>query len=147
MIFKAITSSDEMWNKARNYAYECSWRAGKLLADLMDASSFSEWERVIIAIDDNDRICGFCTVVKKDCILDLEYFPNIGYVFVDENYRGNRLSQRLLNYAMEYLKEVGFEKVYLVSDHDNFYEKYGFVVIDRVMAPWGAEQKLYVHSV
>ena len=48
---------------------------------------------------------------------------------------------------MKYLKGVGFEKVYLVSDHENFYEKYGFVEIGKVMAPWGAEEKIYMHDV
>ena len=147
MSFRVITSSDEMWNNVRNYAYDCSWRAGKSLANLMDEGGFSDWERVIAALDDGEKICGFCTVVKKDCIPDLEYFPNIGYVFVDEAYRGNRISQKLLDYAMEYLKGVGFEKVYLVSDHENFYEKYGFVEIGKVMAPWGAEEKIYMHDV
>lgn len=68
-------------------------------------------------------------------------------MFVDEEHRGNRVSQKLLDYAMKYLKGVGFEKVYLVSDHENFYEKYGFVEIGKVMAPWGAEEKIYMHDV
>lgn len=147
MRFRAITSSDEMWNNVRNYAYDCSWRAGKSLAGLMDEGGFSDWERVIAVMDDEEKICGFCTVVKKDCIPDFEYFPNIGYVFVDEEHRGNRVSQKLLDYAMEYLKGVGFAKVYLVSDHENFYEKYGFVEIGKVMAPWGTEEKIYMHDV
>ena len=147
MRFRVITSSDEMWNNVRNYAYDCSWRAGKSLANLMDEGGFSDWERVIAAMDDEEKICGFCTVAKKDCIPDLEYFPYIGYVFVGEEHRGNRVSQKLLDYAMEYLKGVGFEKVYLVSDHENFYEKYGFLEIGKVMAPWGAEEKIYMHDV
>ena len=67
--------------------------------------------------------------------------PYIGFMFVDELYRGNRLSQQLICYAMDYLKNVGFDKVYIVSDHVNLYEKYGFVIIDRKIAPWGSEEK------
>lgn len=32
---------------------------------------------------------------------------------------------------MKSLKSMGFVKVYIVSDHENLYEKYGFKVIDR----------------
>jgi N-acetylglutamate synthase-like GNAT family acetyltransferase len=32
---------------------------------------------------------------------------------------------------MAYAKELGFEKIYLVSDHVNLYEKYGFSVIEK----------------
>lgn len=143
MNFKAITSSDEAWNQVRDYADSCSWRAGKSLADAMDKCLFSEWERVIIALD-NQKICGYCTVAKTDCIPDVFYTPYIGYLFVGEEYRGNRLSQKLMQYAMAYLKSVGFDRVHLVTDHDNLYEKYGFEIIDRKIAPWGSLEKIYV---
>ena len=67
-------------------------------------------------------------------------------MFVDEIYRGNRLSQQLICYAMNYLKSIGFNKVYIVSDHVNLYEKYGFEVIDRRIAPWGSEEKIYIQN-
>ena len=143
MNFKTITSSDEMWSCVRNYAESCSWKAGKSLANDMDNNVFKEWERVIVAFD-NEKICGYCTVARTDCIPDVCYTPYIGYLFVGEEYRGNRLSQKLIEYAMDYLKTVGFDKVHIVSDHDNLYEKYGFHIIDRKIAPWGSEEKIYM---
>ena len=143
---KAITSSDEMWNKVKNYAEGCSWKAGKSLASSMKNNAFNEWERVIVALD-NEKICGYCTVTKIDCIPNVHYTPYIGYMFVDELYRGNRLSQQLICYAMNYLKSIGFDRVYIVSDHVNLYEKYEFEVIDRKIAPWGSEEKIYVQKI
>ena len=145
MNFKLITSSDELWCRVRNYAESCSWRAGKALANAMEHNAFNDWERVIVAVD-NEKICGYCTVSKTDCIPDVYYTPYIGYMFVDEEYRGNRLSQKLIQYAMDYLKVVGFDRVYIVSDHENLYEKYGFEVIDRKIAPWGSEEKIYMQE-
>jgi len=115
------------------------------LANTMDNNAFQDWERIVVAID-NERICGYCTVAKTDCIPDVSYTPYIGFMFVDEAYRGNRLSQQIIYYAMDYLKSVGFDKVYLVSDHENLYEKYGFCVIDRKIAPWGSEEKIYMQE-
>ena len=146
MNFKNITSSDELWNRVRNYADGCSWRAGKALAVAMDHQAFTEWERVIVALD-YEKICGYCTVAKTDCIPDVCYTPYIGFLFVDEEYRGNRLSQKLIQYSMDYLKQAGFDKVYLLSDHENLYEKYGFHVIDRKIAPWGSEEKIYMQEI
>ena len=103
MNYKTITSSDELWYKARNYAENCSWRAGKALANAMDNNIFQDWERVVVAID-NEKICGYCTVAKTDCIPNVPYTPYIGFMFVDEAYRGNRLSQQIISYAMGYLK-------------------------------------------
>lgn len=145
MNFKTITPSDELWSRVRNYAESCSWKAGKSLANDMDNNVFKEWERVIVAFD-NEKICGYCTVAKTDCIPNVCYTPYIGYMFVGEEYRGNRLSQKLIQYAMDYLKTVGFDKVHIVSDHENLYEKYGFHVTDRKIAPWGSEEKIYMQN-
>lgn len=145
MKFTTITSSDEMWSRVRNYAESCSWKAGKSLANDMDNNEFKQWERVIVAFY-NEKICGYCTVAKTDCIPNVCYTPYIGFMFVDEEYRGNRLSQKLIQYAMDYLKSIGFDKVHIVSDHENLYEKYGFQVIDRKIAPWGSEEKIYMHK-
>lgn len=145
MNFRTITSADELWRKVRNYAESCSWRAGKTLANAMDNHGFVDWERVVVAID-NGKICGYCTVSKTDCIPDVDYTPYIGFMFVGEEYRDHRLSQQLIEYAIDYIKDIGFDRAYIVSDHENLYEKYGFRVIDRKNAPWGAEEKIYMRA-
>ncbi|MDD6142528.1 MAG: GNAT family N-acetyltransferase [bacterium] len=142
MHFRLITETDEIWEDVRAYAQACSWRAGASLAASMAAHTLADWERVAVALD-GARICAFCTAAKTDCIPDLPYTPYVGYVFVDEAYRGNRLSERLIQFCADYLKSVGFQELYLISDHVGLYEKYGFSVIDRQMAPWGSEEKIY----
>ena len=145
MTFALLTNSHELWKPVKEYAAACSWSAGKSLARDMENGAFSQWERVIVACE-NQEICGYCTVAKTDCIPNLSYTPYIGYVFVDERYRGHRLSQKMILFAMDYLQKFGFHEVYLVSDHDNLYEKYGFSVIDRVLSPWGSVEKIYHQS-
>lgn len=145
MEIKTITSSDEAWIDVQDYAEKCSWSAGRFLATAMARDEFKDWERVIVA-GKKEKIYGYCTVAKTDCIPDVGYTPYIGYLFVDEEYRGNRLSEKLIRYAMEYLKSLGFDRVYIVSDHENLYEKYGFEVIDRKVAPWGEIEKIYIQK-
>ena len=146
MKFLSITSSDDMWMEVSQFAQNCSWRAGKSLSQNMSDNAFSDWERVIVALQEND-IAGYCTVAKSDCIPNIPYAPYIGYMFVDEEYRGQRLSQKLISFAISYLQTLGFHQVYLVSDHENLYEKYGFKVIDTKTAPWGAIEKIYMREI
>ncbi|MBQ8039954.1 MAG: GNAT family N-acetyltransferase [Lachnospiraceae bacterium] len=120
MNIKTLTSADELWSKVKKYAENCSWGAGKALAQMMDKGAFQNWERVVAALD-GEEICGYCTIAKADCIPDVDYTPYIGFLFVDEAYRGNRLSQQIILHAMDYLKSFGFEKLSLVSDHVNLY--------------------------
>lgn len=146
MDFKAITSNDSEWKTVMKFAQDCSWRAGKSLAKHMQEKGFTDWERVLIAIDNNE-IAGYCTVTKTDCISGVPYTPYVGFMFVGEKFRGNRLSEKLIVNAMAYAKELGFDKIYLVSDHVNLYEKYGFTVIDKKLTLWGEEEKIYMKSV
>ena len=145
MIIEPVTYTDPLWDEVKRYAAACSWRAGKSLAQEMQNHAFSDWERVFV-LHENGNIYGYCTVAKKDCIPDLTYTPYIGYLFVDEKKRGHRMGQKLILAAMDYLRNVGFHEVYLVSDHENLYEKYGFSVICRAAAPWGAVEKIYHQS-
>ena len=143
MEFELLTPSSGRWQSMISCAEGCSWSAGKALADAMKKGAFTDWERVLAALDDG-KICGFCTVSKTDCIPDVDYKPYIGFVFVDEQHRGRRLSQSMIECAMAYLKSVGFDRVYLVSDHENLYEKYGFTVIGQGKAYWGPVEKIYM---
>ncbi|MFR1380081.1 MAG: GNAT family N-acetyltransferase [Clostridium neonatale] len=128
--FRIITNKEELWNEVADFAQNCSWKAGKSLAQKILESKFEEWERVIVAIE-NENIAGFCSFTKKDSIQDIEYTPYIGYMFVSELYRGERLSEGLIRVAINYAKKIGFNEVYIVSGEIGLYEKYGFVKIDE----------------
>ena len=116
---------------AEAYIRTSSWIGGVCLADMIKNNEFSEWETVFVAIADH-QIIGFCTILKEDYYPENRYFPWISNVFVDEKYRGNRISERLINFAARYAKACGFDKVYIPTDIIGLYEKYGFTKIDEL---------------
>jgi ribosomal protein S18 acetylase RimI-like enzyme len=142
MEIKAIFPNDELWNKTINYGKNCSWKAGPFFAKQMEENKFTEWERVFVAIDDNN-IAGYCTFVKNDCIPDVNYTPYISCIFVGEQYRGKRLSEKMILTVIEYAKKNKFSEVYIVSNHVNLYEKYGFIKIDEKKDYWNNDEKIY----
>lgn len=112
------------------------------MAKRMQAKEFTDWERVFVALDDA-AIAGYCTFLKTDCVPDVEFTPFIGFVFVDENYRGRRLSEKMIQQALSYARKLGFTQVYLVSGEIGLYEKYGFTVIDHKKDLWGNEEQIF----
>lgn len=146
MEIQLMTEEHELWNAVKAYAGGCGWSSGKILAEDMENHRFSDWERVAVLLDDG-RICGYCTIIKEEAIPNMPYTPFVGTLFVEEAYRGGRLGQKLIITSMEYLQSVGFDRAYLITDHENLYEKYGFRVVDRRMAPWGREEKVYVRKI
>jgi GNAT superfamily N-acetyltransferase len=139
---KALKNGDDLWEFVIDYAKNCSWGAGALLARQMKENGFTDWERVFAATE-GLQICGYCTLTQTDCIPDVNYTPYIGYMFVGEEHRGHRLSERLIKKALEYARTIGFIKVYLVSGEKNLYEKYGFIKIDDKKDIWGREEQIY----
>ena len=147
MTIQPLVFGDALWEPLAEYAQNCSWKAGAYLAKQMSANAFTDWERVFVALE-GSNIAGYCTLAKTDCIPNVPYTPYIGFMFVGEAYRGHRLSEKLIRFALQYARTLNFEKVYLVSDHVNLYEKYGFVEIDKQPAPWDPNtlETIFVHA-
>ena len=146
MYIKAITSESPLWQGTIRYAASCSWKAGPYLAKAMQENRFADWERVFVAVN-NEEITGYCTFVKKDCIPDVDYYPFIGFVFVDEVYRGARLSQRLINAVIEYARELSFNNIYITSGEKGLYEKYGFSKIDEKVDSFGNWEQVFIKKI
>jgi ribosomal protein S18 acetylase RimI-like enzyme len=142
MLIKPVLPDSELWQKMIDYAKRCSWKAGPYLAKQMEENKFSGWEKIFAAVD-QENIAGYCTFAKTDCIPDVEYSPYIGFIFVGEQYRGNRLSEKMILTVMDYAKELNFSEVYIVSDHINLYEKFGFEKIDERKDSFDRPEKIY----
>lgn len=141
-----LTSTHDKWESVAAFAEKCSWKAGKYLAELMRGDTFKEWERVFAAFENGEPV-GFCTLSEKD-ELDPKYpyTPFIGFVFVDEAYRGNRLSGKMIEKVLEYAKSIGYDKVYVMSGERGLYEKYGFSYMGDYESIYGGTDQLFVIS-
>ena len=138
-----IQQGHPLWNRTISFAQVCSWKAGPLLAKRMQENAFQEWERVIVAAE-NEQIAGYCTFTEKDELPDFYGFsPFIGFVFVDERYRGKRLSEQMINHACRYAKELGYPSIYIMSGEQGLYEKYGFEKVGDYKTIYGSVDQLF----
>jgi len=130
MEIKQVLFNDENWKKLIDFVKSSSWSESSIIAKNWEEYNYLEWERIFAAFED-DNIIGHCSFNNVDCVPDVDYTPYIQSVFVNENYRGKRVSEKLINTAIEYAKSLRFKEVYIVSGYINFYEKYGFIKIDE----------------
>ena len=142
MELRFVEKGSDLEKRVIPYAKACSWDGGPGYAEYLEMDLFTDFERAAVALE-GDEIAGFCNVLKEDCLPNLPYTPYIGFLFVDEKYRGQRLSQRLLTFCEDYLRDCGFQEAYLTTDHDDLYEKYGYVYLESHKAFWGEVEKLY----
>lgn len=110
----------------------------------MKNNEFAEWERVFAACVDG-KVVGFCTLAEKDELPQkYEFTPFIGFVFVDEQYRGKRLSELMLKSATSYACKLGYKKIYIMSGEIGLYEKYGFKKLGDYETIYGSIDQLFV---
>ena len=142
-----ITNKHKNWNAAIEFAENCSWKAGKFLAKLMKENKFLGWERVFIACVE-EKVVGYCTLAEKDELPEQYNFsPFIGFVFVDEKYRGNRISEQMINSVIAYAVKLGFEKVYIMSGERGLYERYGFEKVGDFETIYNTVDQLFVKTI
>ena len=130
MEIKQVLFNDENWKKLIDFVKSSSWSESPIITKNCEEYNYLDWERIFAAFE-NDNIIGHCSLNNVDCVPNVDYKPYIQSVFVKKNYRGKRVSEIMLNIAIEYAKSLGFKEVYIVSGHINFYEKYGFTIIDE----------------
>lgn len=136
-----------LWNETIALAENCSWRAGPFLAKMMRNNAFTGQERVCAAFVDGKAV-GFCTFAEKDELPEeYPFTPFIGFVFVDESYRGKRLSEAMIRTVASYAHELGYEKIYLMSGETGLYEKYGFEKIGDYETIYGTTDQLFVKTI
>ena len=143
MEIQMIQKGHILWDKTISFAQSCSWKAGPYLAERMKVNAFKDWERVVIAVE-NEAIVGYCTFTERDELpAEYDYSPFIGFVFVDERHRGKRISEKMIRQILFYAKSIGYRTVYIMSGEHGLYEKYGFEKIGDFHTIYGTTDQLF----
>ena len=75
---------------------------------------------------------GFISLFKYDGEERTELTPWYATMYVKEAYRGKGYSKLLNNAILKEAKRLGYNKVYLKSDLNNYYEKFGAKYIETL---------------
>lgn len=85
----------------------------------------------LILIDSNNLI-GFISILPKDCKEEKELTPWYATMYVKEQYRNNGYSRMLNDAILKEAKNRGFAILYLKTDLENYYEKFGAIFIKKL---------------
>ena len=80
----------------------------------------------------NNLCVGYFNITHNDLDIRPQYHPWLANVYVDAAYRGIGICKKLIEHAIEYLKNNGYKKCYLYTHHVDFYEKFGFKLIEII---------------
>lgn len=72
------------------------------------------------------EIVGGAGVIENDFHERRDLSPNVCAVFVEEKMRGQGIAGEILSRICCDMKSLGVDTLYLLTDHDSFYERYGW---------------------
>ncbi len=86
-------------------------------------------------------------VIENDFHDRKDLTPNVCAVYTEEAHRKQGIAGKLLNMAVADLKAKGISPVYLVTDHVDFYERYGWRFLCMVQGDGEADMtRMYIHD-
>lgn len=99
-----------------------------------------------IVLNDKEDIIAGAGIIENDFHNRKDLTPNLCALFVEEKYRKQGIAKYIWNYVRKDLGTMGFEKLYLITDHTKFYEKYDWEFVTLVTCDYGNSIRLYVTS-
>ena len=122
-----ISEVSERINEAAEW-FNSKWGVPKeaYLESMEDATRGSSYPEWYIACLGDGQIIGGLGVIENDFHDRTDLAPNVCAVFVEPDYRCQGIAGALLNFVYEDMKARGVSPIYLLTDHDSFYERYGW---------------------
>ena len=95
---------------------------------------------------DGEQIVGGMGAIENDFHDHKDLSPNVCAVYTEDSHRKMGIAGELLNMTVEDLRSKGLSPVYLVTDHTNFYERYGWEFYCMAQGDGQSEMtRLYIH--
>lgn len=99
---------------------------------------------VLLGEEKEDAILGFYQLSENDHLTRFsDHCPFLASLFIDKTIRGGGWGELLISHAKYEAARLGYEKLYVSTDHIGYYEKYGFREIGLDIDAWGRPTKVY----
>ena len=83
-------------------------------------------------------------VIENDFHDRKDLVPNLCALYVEKEYRRKGVAREILNFARRDMGNFGFTRLYLVTDHTEFYEKCGWKFLTMVNGDGDITERMYV---
>ncbi|WP_368233755.1 GNAT family N-acetyltransferase [Anaerotruncus rubiinfantis] len=94
-------------------------------------------------LDGKQAVAAGAGVIENDFHDRPDLSPNLCALFVEERCRNQGIARSILDFARKDFGRMGFQKLYLVTDHTSFYERCGWEFLTLATDAGGASERVY----
>ncbi|MBM7621599.1 GNAT superfamily N-acetyltransferase [Bacillus tianshenii] len=135
LLDQAIEVFWQQWGSEENFKFYED-------AILHSAATSSDIPRFYVAVEAGE-IIGTYAILRNDLNSRQDLCPWLACLYVAEEHRGKGIGAKLLDHGLSVAAEKGYENLYLTTDIENYYEKYGWKNSGIVYGAGGGSIKLY----
>jgi len=92
-----------------------------------------------------DELVGTVSIWHNDLTTRQDLTPWLAALYIKKEYRSIGLGKLLQDKTIELVRSLGYEKLYLITHHDDYYEKTGWKFIERAPNK-GGSVKVYEYT-
>lgn len=135
MFEQAVNVFWGQWGNEDNYRFyhDCMFHSCQTEADL---------PRFYIVVREGD-IIGTYALLRNDLNSRQDLFPWFACLYVHPDQRGEGLGSTLLDHALREAHKKGYDSLYLTTDLEGYYEKYGWTHSTEAIGLSGDSMKVY----
>lgn len=128
----------KQWGNEQNYKFyqDCI---------LHSCQTTDEIPRFYVALQ-NGSIIGTYALIRNDINSRQDLYPWLACLYVNPEHRGKRIGSYLLEHAIQETYKKGYKKLYLATDLEGYYEKYGWTHTTEAYGVSGGSIKVYEKS-
>lgn len=122
------------------------WSAGEYLYHLLKNNSLKNLvgeKTHLFLLVDGEELLSFCTLAERDDVQPTDLTPWIGFVYTYPEHRGHRYAEKLLAHAESAAHQDGAQSVYISTNHQGLYEKFGYTFLCTAIDVGGDPTRVY----
>ncbi|OJU08690.1 MAG: GNAT family N-acetyltransferase [Clostridiales bacterium 43-6] len=139
-----IREHPEFFDRAVDY-FSSKWGIDRAIYETSISDSITTYNslpRWYLMLE-GDRIIGSFGLIENDFMVRKDLMPWLCALYVEESERGKALGSLLLAHGRREARTLGFDKVYLCTDHNGYYEKHGWQYYGREESEFGGTSRVY----
>lgn len=94
----------------------------------------------------NDEVIGVVSIWRNDLIARQDLYPWMATLIVKPEYRNKGVGKKLQERCIEECRKLKYENLYLITEHENYYEKTGWKFLEMAPEEDGSYVRVYKYK-
>lgn len=128
---------------------EWSLEKGAKLEDIIYRSNYSLNREGIpsmyIAVC-KEEVVGVVSLWRNDLTARQDLYPWMATLYVKESFRNRGIGKQLQEKSIQITKKLGYSHLYLITDHIDYYERFGWTFLEEAPLGNGKYTRIYQYN-